>query len=238
MIEAGMAVIPSRFNNLYKSIPVILPQVDSLNVHINGYTGKTPEVLTDKKITVTVSEKNKNAFMKMSAMPSSEADYFFTMDDDILYPPDYVMKMTGEVDKHGGYSVMCVHGSRFNTDRIRGFINRRKMYSFWDKQGETVQVMMPGNGTCCYPRRAFLDKEVYEEGIQTYSDIDDIYMMCWLHKQGFSVYTVKRPQSWLKPLPSCGSSLQHKRPVQKINSLVEKHKDSLRELWKHINVSN
>lgn len=236
MIEAGMAVIPHRFINLKQSIPGILKQVDKLYIHINKYKGETPSILNNDKIVLSTSRENKNAFMKMKGMSSSEADYFFTMDDDILYPEDYVEKMVQEANNFGGYSVISVHGGRFNPNKkMIGFVNRRKMYSFWDAQKKTVQIMMPGNGTCCYPRRTFLDLESFNEGLHKYSDIDDVYMMCWIHKNGFRIHTVKRGKGWLKQLPPRGSSLQHFRPVKKMEKLAVEYTASLQEVWNEIN---
>lgn len=234
-VDAGMAAVPSRFINLRKSIPVILPQVDNLFVHINNFTGDIPEILEHGKITVTISEKNRNAVMKMYAMPESDADYFFTMDDDILYPSDYVEKMVRAAEKFDGYSLICVHGSIFNPlKRIKNFIKKRKMFSFWEPVKKTRMVMMVGNGTCCYPARAFLTESNFKEAVEKAWNMDDVFIMCYAHRNEFMIHTVKRKRGWLKQLSPRGSSLQHKRPVKRMDELATEHKKHIIRAYRKI----
>lgn len=113
-ITASMATIPSRCNVLKKVVNSILPQVDKLNIFLNNYD-HVPAWLNHPKIEV---ERSQDHCDLGDAGKFFWADrvkgYHLTIDDDLIYPPDYVKVMISHVDRHHGKKAISLHGRKYN----------------------------------------------------------------------------------------------------------------------------
>jgi len=220
-VDAGMAVLPSRFDNLEKIIPVILPQVGRLFVHIDR-PSDLPEILDHPRIDVSMGDGQGSA-MKMRGMLQSKADGFICIDDDIMYPWNYVARMRGCCERRSreldSPVQVCVHGSIYDPRKHpRRFMGHRRMFSFWDALPRPVSVMMAGNGTTYYNRELFPTPGEFSDLLK-YKNIDDVAVMKLMAERGAPTVCIPRGPSWLKGLSS-GESLQHSRPLDLIDECV------------------
>ena len=100
-VTASMASFPARRAMLEQTVASILPQVDFLNVYLNGYDD-TPGFLRNPKIQVIHSReygdlRDNGKFFFLDSVPCG---YHFTIDDDIVYPHDYVQKMVLKIEQY------------------------------------------------------------------------------------------------------------------------------------------
>lgn len=89
-IIGGMASIPDRCDYLRQAVASVLPCLDELHVYLNGYPA-VPDFLDHTKIIVHRSQEHGDLgdagkFFTVG----SRRSYYFALDDDIVYPPDFV----------------------------------------------------------------------------------------------------------------------------------------------------
>lgn len=97
MIRAHMATFPARAPILMQTVATILPQVDRLCICLNGYDAPPPELADDARIEWLIPDRDLKDAGKF-AFPPAPDDMVFTIDDDILYPPDYVARTLAMFD--------------------------------------------------------------------------------------------------------------------------------------------
>lgn len=113
MLVAGMATMPSRQPTIRAAIGSILSQVDRLFLFLDRF--ETEIDIRHPKIVVLRSQAfgdlRANGKLLGLTMCSGPTRYF-TVDDDIRYPPDYVARMNAQLDALPRETVLGVHGSR------------------------------------------------------------------------------------------------------------------------------
>jgi hypothetical protein len=128
-IYAGMASIPDREDQMKKTISCIIPYVDRLFLLLNEYK-EIPEWLSAYENITTYLGRRESFNMgdagKFFGLNSiREKDFFyFTLDDDLVYPQDYIWKMIRKIEQFhrkaivgcGGY-IMKSQVSHFYKDR-------------------------------------------------------------------------------------------------------------------------
>ena len=125
-ITASLASVPWREKTLERTVASLLPQVDQLNVFLNGYD-HVPDFLANPKITIARSQDHGDLgdTGKFFWVDSTKG-YCFTADDDLLYASDYVEYCIKKIEKYNKKVVVGLHGgnipinmSDFQRDRIR-----------------------------------------------------------------------------------------------------------------------
>lgn len=92
MIRAHMASFPKRKELMLANMQAILPQVDRLYLVLNEYTAIPDEIAGNDKIEAVIPEVDLKDVGKFYFQPEPD-DFVFTMDDDLVFPPDYVETM-------------------------------------------------------------------------------------------------------------------------------------------------
>lgn len=98
MIRAHMASFPPRAEILMQAVTTILPQVDRLYLCLNEYDSVPPVLGDNDKIVAVIPGTDLKDAGKF-AFAAKPDDMVFTVDDDILYPPDYVTRTLAAFDQ-------------------------------------------------------------------------------------------------------------------------------------------
>lgn len=195
MIFASMSCIPNRFNNLIKSVPVLARQCDTLFLMINQ-AKKYPKFL-DRISNVVVDASLTNRGSSSRFIMTTQVDgYYLTVDDDILYPDDYVKKMIEHLDRYQRRAMVCVYGAMISPTTIP-IMSAYKDAPFTSELKQDMQVMMPGCGTACFHTSSF---QIVQDEFAGYN-ISDVSVMVKAAKEKLPIYIVKREKGWLKKLP-------------------------------------
>lgn len=112
-IVAGVASIPDRVEYLRQAVASVVPYVDELHVYLNGYP-ETPAFLDHPKITVHRSQEHGDLgdagkFFTVG----TQRCYYLAIDDDIVYPPDFVWTLLNHLRnarKKGRKVAVGLHG--------------------------------------------------------------------------------------------------------------------------------
>jgi hypothetical protein len=223
MIIFSLSTIPEREKNLSHILPNIIEQCDILYVNLIDYKN-IPKILIDKKIIIN-RFKDKGSeirFFDFNDVP--EGSYFFTIDDDILYPKDYANRMIENMSKYDNNVVCCVHGSNIDKSMNKDFYKKnRKVYHFKEELYENTEVMIPGVGTSCF----FTGKVKIDISKYVTKNMSDAYTACFLSEQNIRRISIERSKNWLIPLEDFGRKIFGNNPHQEIDSMIAKYKDIL-----------
>lgn len=144
----GIASIPSRVKTLEKTIHSLLKQVDSIGVYLNGWD-YIPEYLNNDKITIVRSQDNGDYgdAGKFYWIDNYEG-YYFSCDDDIIYPDDYIEKTIKKIEENRRRAVIGFHGTIIKDDFKDYYsIHSRKVCHFNEYIEKDTTVHIIGTGT-------------------------------------------------------------------------------------------
>ncbi|RJE79098.1 hypothetical protein [Paracoccus sp. JM45] len=148
MIRAHLASFPPRAGILMQTVNSILPQVDRLFICLNGYDDVPDDLACHLKIEVLIPDRDLKDAGKYAFEPADN-DIVFTIDNDIVYPPDYVAQTTSffdvlPADKH----ILGYLGSAWVAKNDHGE-GGWKNWMFHKRAPHLMKVDMLGTGTAC-----------------------------------------------------------------------------------------
>jgi hypothetical protein len=223
MIFMSLSSILERSNNLLNVIEVIINQCDVLFLNLVGYENDSVHINNSKiKINYFTEAGSEIRFFNYNDVP--EDSYYFTIDDDILYPKDYTDKIINNMNIYNNEVVCCVHGSNIDKNLNSNFYKKnRKVFHFKDKLDQNTEVMIPGVGTSCfYKRNMKLNISNYKT-----KNMSDTYTGCFLAEQNVKRISIKRESNWLIPLDEYGVRIYGNNPYEEIDKMINKYKSIL-----------
>jgi hypothetical protein len=212
----------NRVKNLDIILPNILQQCDVLHVNLIGYSSKytLPSILINDKIKISKFEKVGSEF-RFFHYNNYIDSYYFTIDDDILYPIDYSDKMIFGMKSHNNNSIYCVHGTTPDVKKLYNVWANRPSYPFQSKLNYDSRVLAPGVGTSCfYTSTLKIDMDWFE-----YPNISDAYLCCFAYNQNVPIYSIKRENRWLRQLEEFGTHIWGTHPHNIIDNIIHKSFD-------------
>lgn len=213
-----MATFPARHESAAIAITSLLPQVDRLYLYLNGYD-EVPSFARDDRIVAIVGGRDLSANGKTVAFDYVSDGIILTVDDDFVYPPDYVGRLVEVLRRHHGHAVVCVHGSVFAPD-ARWYYERSTVYGAAKELDRCRIVTLAGSGTAAFDQsilRATSDYFCGEVAV-------DLRLSILARQRRIPVICVDRKADWLFPLRPDGglwqefvSRLTHHTPIMRKN---------------------
>lgn len=197
MITVGMTTQVPRAASAMQAIDSLAPQCDRMFVHCNGLNPAIKEHCAKfGNVTVTETAENLGDQMKVLGLEQTLSGYFFTCDDDILYPADYTVKMTLHMKTFDDKALLCIHG------HCNGSRGKEHSYSthFCTAIPHFIPMTVPGTGTVCFTvgRPAFRLEQI------TVPNMLDNWIGHFALQQGVPIYSAPRPNQWLRKLHNGG----------------------------------
>jgi len=207
-VVASLCSIPERAELLRQTLASLAPQVDALHVYLDRYEA-VPDSVRDchPQVTVYLSRdypglRDNGKFLPFAAQ---QADcYYFTADDDIVYPPDYVACLVRRIEHYGRQAVVGVHGVLLPENAQRYFTGYRKVLVFRRGLERDALVNNLGTGTVAFHSALLkgLDLDFFRE-----AGMADLYLSLFCKQRSVPMVAVARPDEWLQELPSPNPSL-------------------------------
>ena len=145
----------NRIESLVKSLESIIDQCDVINVTLNSHDGDIPEILYHDKINLILSDNSLGDAMKFYMLDKSDG-YFLTIDDDLIYPPNYVEYMITKCKEYGNTRVMTLHGRNFSSFPITSYYrSATERYACLNTVNKNVLVQFGGTGVMCFHTELF-----------------------------------------------------------------------------------
>lgn len=196
LISACLASYPPRQDKLKEVVNALLPQVDRLFVYLNEYD-EVPSFLQHSRITVELGGKERNLrdngkfFFAAKAPPG----YVLTVDDDIVYPPDYVQALVRKIEFYERRAVVGVHGTIF-AKPIRSYFRGRTLYHFELPLEHDVVVNQLGTGTVAFHTELLRpDFDAFKT-----TGMADVWLALQCKAARAPMIAISREAGWLQPM--------------------------------------
>jgi len=249
MIIANLATYPPRAEFLPSVVDAISPQVDQLNIVLNEYDS-VPEFLSGyKNVNALVPDHDTKDAGKF-LFDCTQAEYVVLIDDDLVYPKDYVAKSVARMRALGpGRYLGGYHCSIYNRPGLRpisiksvkanirflvspSHIARfRRILFLGHGLTDPVVVDQIGSGTAII-RGADIPPYEFMKPSQKFVDVR---LARWCFEQGIVRVSLPRENGWLCQCDSKGVIVEetihddftqkhHKHVAQEIRSFAFKDK--------------
>ena len=192
----GIATLPDRVDGLLDTLNSISPQVDKIYVWLNGHT-EIPKV-PHKNVVFHRSDTNDGAIAKIRCLELfDDTDfYYFMVDDDIIYPHDYIKH---NIDIFTQNSIQSSHAKIFKSFPIQDYAHSDiSGYYFGGNIPKKDRVHLVGTGVCMMesttarqiPYNTFLTNNML-----------DLWISSWAWTNDLPMYVVPHKNKWLNPNP-------------------------------------
>ncbi len=193
-VIAGMATMPSRQETVTQAIASALPQVDGLYLFLDGFA-EVPEFADHPKIVPLLSNeygdlKANGKFLGLAL--HAEPCLYFSLDDDIAYPDDYVDRMRSCLENYGSGVIMGVHASVMN-QTVESY--RRDRVVVHRSRPAARDFLADVLGTCSV---AFSTTDLrFDVREWTVVNMVDLYFSRLARQQGLAMIGISRGTDWL-----------------------------------------
>ena len=214
------ASVAGREQQLKVAIRSIYNQVDEIHLVLNFYLEVPAWINKLTKVYTYLNPTNKNAhdaiWFRVIGLESvdkmkndcagrldySGSRYYFTIDDDLLYPDDYISVMVEGIERHERRAVITAHGANI-VRPVKDYFECRHTYIFSDRLERDIFVDMAGVG-CSAWHSSTISPTPNDFPIPFCRDLwfaikakrDDVPLVC-----------LRRPTSWILPLKTEGETV-------------------------------
>lgn len=205
-VRGLMATYPARKRPLLNTIDSIIDQVQELFIYLNDYSVEEYEELRnslpDKCVLLPGSHEAGNVLDSGKFYMSGKlTGYHLALDDDLIYPPDFVRCMVCAHQKlrKADASPLAVgmHGRRIQTFPVRSYFKDTETYHFQRGLKHHTQVDILGTGGVLFHRD---ELDMRFEQCKTHG-MADIWFSIACLEQGLSRYVIAHPDEWVRQQP-------------------------------------
>jgi len=196
----GIASHPARVNFLKRTIDSIYDQFDVIHVYLNNYESIPEFLLRDKINPILSSEADGNLkALGKFYMAGNERGYYFSMDDDLIYPKDYQKRLTTLIDDNFKSIVAGVHATIYQRHPVQSYYRdkgRRILYCY-NQNTRSQSVHMLGTGTMAYHTDVMdFDWSLFKD----HKNMLDPQMCRLLQGKEIPVRAISRKKGWIQEM--------------------------------------
>lgn len=211
-VTAYMATFPTRELIIAEAVESLLPQVDKLVIWVNGEM-ELPQICYHEKVELywgkdvlgfDIGCAGKFAF-------AFEWDgYIFTVDDDIIYPSDYVERSIAKIEEYERKCVLSWHGrlTRLPITVYRSAKDMIKNCSFQQNVEEDTECHIIGTGVMFFHIDTIVPK--YDVMEMKHTNVSDIHFAQSMDMRGIKTIVAAHDRGWLKALVPVDGISHHK----------------------------
>ena len=196
-IVFGVASIESRVDSLKETIKSIYDQADIINIYQNGY--KDLNLLDDPRSKINYVSSfdtglDKGDAGKFYFVNNYHDAYYFSIDDDLVYPHDYVEKNIELLKNYNGKAVITSHGKLFKPNSKNYFKDICVNVRCLDESLISTPVHFGGTGVMCFHTSIF--KLSYDDFYLP--NMADVFVGISARKQAIKIVTLKHSGGWIQ----------------------------------------
>jgi hypothetical protein len=193
----NMATIPEREIALADAVKSILPQCDELNIYLNNWK-KIPAFLNHIKINIFSSQKELGDLGdagKFYCCENWNKAYVFTVDDKLIYPKDYTLKMIAKIEEYCRKTVISCHGRIIKKNCSSYYHDPLKQFNAVGKVPKDEFVHEIGTGVMA------LHTDTVKPGIKLdvfpYKNMSDILFGMEMQRRGVPMLIMAHAAYWI-----------------------------------------
>jgi len=189
---------------LLKTIESIYNQADVINIALNSHTEK-PKELIDGKINLFITDNSIGDGFKFLRMEESDG-FFFTIDDDLIYPKNYSEYMIEKYMEYGNKNVITLHGRSFNSFPITSYYRGNKTsYRCLGDVHSDINIQFGGTGVMLIHTDLFKLPITYIK----HANMADIWIGNYCYENNINIMCVKHSSTFLKYQSDVGTNTIH-----------------------------
>lgn len=192
---ATIATHVGRIETFQKVLPVIAAQVNHVFVYLDGYATLPGFLASFRGVTVRRAEVegNLHASSRLLCLRDLTAPtVVVVVDDDIIYPPDYVERLVAALQQVHGRAVVGVHGRIFLPPH-ESYVKDAAVLHFAQGLDRAWSVHEVGTGTSAFVSSVLdIDPRAWSR-----NDMDDVSIAIEAQRRGLWRIAVPRAPGWL-----------------------------------------
>lgn len=193
---AAIATMPSRAETFQKVLAAIRPQVDQVFVYLDGYDRPPAFLHGMDQVSVQRAEDqgDLHASSRFLCLQQLSTPAVVAMvDDDIIYPTNYVERLVGVLAEARGQAVVGVHGRIFVPPHL-SYVTDAMPLHFGLGLSRHCSVHEVGVGTCAFVSSVLdVDPRRWDR-----CDMNDITIAVEAQRRGLPRIAIAREANWLQ----------------------------------------
>lgn len=199
LVVGGMATMPTRHNTAPEAISSVVGQVDRLYLFLDGFD-EVPEYAKHPKIVLLRSQdrgdlKAKGKFLVLKDL--DQPAIFFGFDDDIVYPPDYVVTLKEGLEAYDHNVIVGIHGAVF-AHPMSSYLTDRKGHHRSAAQSEDGLVDILGTDSVAFAT----DHMSFDVTAWQKTNMLDLCLACEAARQDVPMVSLRHEADWVRGLAS------------------------------------
>lgn len=194
-ITANIATQPSRLSVLPMMLDSIYPYFDVIRIYLNGFE-EAPGCIKRNKVEYFYNNNDltDNGKFFFIPEPGDPDEYYFTLDDDIIYPRDYVARTLANIQKYPGH-IIAYHGRKLSGTGLKYYTGHFCNHIFGGVPNDN-KIDVAGTGCTAWNTRDFKPVELWNTSYNRMSDLVlsleaakmQVPIMCCEHRCGWFAY--------------------------------------------------
>lgn len=243
MIAANLATYPPRISFLPRVVAAIAPQVDSLNVVLNEYEAVPDFLRGYDNVRPLLPEHDTMATGKFYP-DTGDAEYVLLVDDDVIYPDDFVARSLAEFQSLDVPRAVAGHhcsiferpAPALSVEGMRNYLrfhlrpsripSYRRILHFGLEIPDPVHVDQVATNACILRTE---DMPPYDY-MRTAIKFVDIRLARWCFEQSITPVCLPHEKDWLLPCEAVGVAFDETI----VKDFLAKHPPQVaREIWQY-----
>lgn len=196
-VIAGMASIPSREPLLAAAVESLALQVDELRIYLNGYSSVPRFLRKNPKVAIYVHASSEHGDLGDAGKffeIEDQSGYYLSCDDDLVYPPDYAVRMIGAIERYGRRAIVCAHGSVLPPRPSSYFRDRRLLHYGFELRRDTP-VHVAGTGVTAFHTDTLplVQKRDFPTGFMA-----DIHLAVCAYRRRVPIVVIRHAKDWVR----------------------------------------
>lgn len=211
-VTAYMATFPTRELIIAEAVESLLPQVDKLVIWVNGEM-ELPQACYHEKVELYWGKDVLGFDIGCAgkfAFAFEWEGYIFTVDDDIVYPADYVEKSIAKIEEYNRECIFSYHGriTKLPITTYRSLKDMVKNCSFQQDVGKDTECHIIGTGVMFFHADTIFPK--YDIMEMKHTNVSDIHFAQSMDMRGIRTIVAEHNKGWLKALNPVDGISHHK----------------------------
>jgi glycosyltransferase involved in cell wall biosynthesis len=186
-----------RIGSLEKTLQSIYNQCDEINLCLNDKITELPDFLLQPKINLYITDNSKGDAFKFMFLETKNG-YYLTIDDDLIYPPNYVNFMVDKCKEYNNKKIITLHGRSFYDFPIKSYYNSNAQRFYYnEKVLDDVKVQFGGTGVMCL-HTSLLKKSINDFLLP---NMADVWIGKFAKESNIDIICVKHEKNFIKSIP-------------------------------------
>ena len=228
-IIAGMSTCHGHVNGLREAVNSIISQIDELHLYFNDVKYILPEFQRNPKIRIYQSRDKGNKVLgddgKFFRLNKLGNCYYFALDDNIIYPFDYVQKMLQKIEYYQRKSIVSVDGKVFRRIPIVNYYSNPNLIEYLDgiielKNDRWVHIVKTGLSAF---HSTIFEKKISMSDFKQ-ENMTDIWFSLYCQELGLPQVVIQHKDDWIQyskkiPIQLTKSSYHHQEKTKQSSIL-------------------